>query len=154
MNTPTTAAPPETVAPPTNPDWSPAGPLPVFEFDREQNTFSCTVVAYRRIKGPTADNKFVLGADKQPVIDRTLGAFTFKVPTMDEYVDIGVRRASKTHGAPVDNVTAYYAEALTALPFVSVTIPEGWKWETLRYPKDMETVLALYEAYSAGLDRF
>lgn len=138
-------------APPVDPTKAPSPP---FEFNREQHTFTAgPVVVYKRVDN-RLDGALVLGPDKQPVPERTLGSFTFKVPTMDEFIDIGIRRASRLRGVAVDGMTAYYTEALAALPLVVLSKPDEWAWDKLYYPKDMGAVLALFEAYNAGLEEF
>lgn len=122
------------------------------KLDPATNTFSVTVVLYRRDKKtgePMTDDS------GEKIVDRVIGEFVFRVPTLWDLQDSGVRKAAFLKGmmGVVDATTDMLAEVRAVLPTMAVSVPKEWDWSKL-YPKDAEAVQAVYEAYTAGLDRF
>ena len=129
----------------------PEAKQPLAIVDPATNTFQVDPVEFRRT--PEGD----VARDEQgaAIVERVIGHFVFRVPTLSDMLEIGVRRAARLRGMSgvVDQNTEVLAMVLSTLPFVAVEVPKGWDWAKL-YPKDMEAVAAVYEAYNAGLERF
>ena len=135
-------------APPALPPIEP----PDFSIDTEKNQFSVRVLVYK-----LDDQEAVLrDADLKPITEKDLGMFTFRLPTIGEFVDINVRVAERLRGMHVflEPLMYRFGEAMETLPVVTTTLPQGWVWGKLVYPTHMRAVSAVYREYTAGLSRF
>lgn len=119
--------------------------------DPASNTFSFDAFVYKVDK----KNKPKVDANGDKMVERSVGHFVFKVPTISDYLEIGVRRAARLKGLTgvVDINTDRLAEMFAVLPYLAQDVPDGWDWNTL-YAADMEALLAVYEQYIAGVDSF
>jgi hypothetical protein len=119
--------------------------------DPASNTFAFDAFVYRM----DTKGKPVQDANGEKIVERSVGHFVFKVPTIDDYLEIGVRRAARLKGlmGVVDINTDRLAEMFAVLPYLAQEMPDGWDWNTL-YADDMEALLAVYSQYIAGVDSF
>jgi hypothetical protein len=118
------------------------------------NTFLAEVTI--GVRNP--DGRMDLGVDGKPKNTRVIGNFVFRAPTLRERIDIGVARTKFLQGlnpTTVGGDTLYYAEALAALPVVTIDAPEGWKTAAeIGAQCNEEEVQVVYRAYVDGLDKF
>jgi hypothetical protein len=99
-----------------------------------------------------AAGKVVLDEEKNPVVDRVVGDFTFRQPSLRDLVDIQVRAAQISKGAPVDGQTETLIEAMAMLPTICVKAPEDWTWDL--EPEQAADLMAIYAEVSAQLEKF
>jgi hypothetical protein len=115
-------------------------------------TISIDPVLYRK------DDKGepLLDTEGKKVVERALGHFEFRVPTFGDAVETGVRRSVRLRGQGglVDAVTERLAEILSELPFLAISVPDGWSWEKLVFPKDAGAAAEVYRAYTEALEKF
>jgi hypothetical protein len=114
-------------------------------------TFHKTVSVHKR-----DDNYNLVLADegekKDPIVLRTLGDFVFRVPTIAQQRDIGIRRARQMNGvdsyATLDLRTYLLVEALSVVPYQIEKAPDGWDWDA-RY--DFDEMFEIFDAYTQGM---
>lgn len=85
-----------------------------------------------------------------PLVQRELGAFTFRLPTISEQRNIEVRIAHDT--SQIENPqrmpwkTFMLIVACAHFPYQIEKAPDGFVWESVTY----EEARAIYEAYQEG----
>jgi hypothetical protein len=114
------------------------------------NTFTCEV--RRHVYDESGKQQF--NADGTPLLGDLVGTFVFKVPTLWDIQEQGVRRAALLMDQrSVDTVTTMLAEVRACLPHATLKKPDSWDWNALTL-EDMESVSAVYREYTAGLQAF
>jgi hypothetical protein len=106
-----------------------------------------------------------LDSDQKPVVGRTLGSFTFKIPALRTRLRIGTRRAIYLGSQTIQSLdaeTVLIGECCAALPLVIVDAPHGWPkteeewegWFDRTLVADDRALYALYSAYQEGVRLF
>lgn len=116
-----------------------------------EDTFTCIVKLHERNQ-ETAQP--LLDEQGQPIVQREIGTFTFRVPTVHDNLQMAVKR--RAFLAPITNPEAIandpyiqlMSEALAAIPLMVKQSPEGWDWQ---HVYNDWTMLEIYAAYNEGL---
>lgn len=124
--------------------------------DETAMTVTLSVQTYRA--GP--DGRAVLDAHGERIPERLVGPFIFRVPTLDDLSRNGVRYARALEGmSEVAMIAAnqeralFLASALSTLPHLATSVPDGWRWERL-YRRDEGVVYAAMVAFAAQTSKF
>lgn len=89
--------------------------------------------------------------DGEPLVEREVGPFTFRVPTLREEKDINVRTNadfSKIEGGRISTRTFYLVQACGLFPYQVNQAPDKFDWDTLSF----DDARAICDAYFEGLD--
>lgn len=96
----------------------------------------------------------VKDADGNPIFEREIGTFVFRVPTVHDNLQMAVKR--RAFLAPIGNPEAiagdHYlllmSEAHATIPHMVKEAPAEWDWKKIY--NDM-TIVEIYNAYNEGL---
>lgn len=87
----------------------------------------------------------------QPVVEREIGSFVFRRPTLKDEMEIGIERLRMLKGVKpeeLDRITGMLVEFNVRFPRLVEQGPENFDWNLYH----VEDVIAISRAYAEGLD--
>lgn len=105
------------------------------------------VVIYRT----NESGETILDSEQKPIIDRTLGIFTFRRPTLRDQVSISVERSKQLRNVKseeLDPITKILVEFNSRFPLLVEDCPKDFDWDNL----ELVEVLAILDSFNTGIE--
>lgn len=109
--------------------------------------FTKDVNIYKRDK----DGAFIKDAEDRRIIEREIGSFVFKRPTIRDEAEMRIARKKLLAGVnanELDDFDRLYIEFCVYFPRLAVSTPERWNWDYI----EPLTLMAVLDSFIEGLN--